>query len=70
MHSSRMRTVRRSGRLGGGRGVLCLPSGVSGGGRLLCLGEVSAQGVYTPSPWTESQTGVKTLPFRNFICGQ
>ena len=52
----------------------CLLSGVSA--QRVCLlrclpKRVSAWGC-TPPPalWTESQTGVKTLPFRKFICGQ
>ena len=108
MHSSRMRTVRCSGRVGGG----CLPRGVSTQGELsgyggICLG-VSAwgclprgclpkggclrrggislggvclegfawgvcQGGGCPARhplWTESQTGVKTLPLRNYCCGR
>ena len=27
-------------------------------------------GVHLPPLWTESQTGVKTLPFHNFACGR
>ena len=61
MHSSRMRTVLCSGRRGGGvcpgaGGICVCPGGV-------CLG-VSGR---HPLPWTESQTGVKTLPSRNYI---
>ena len=61
-------TVHCSGCLGG-EGVFlwwgwmprggCLP----GGGWCLPGG-----GCTPPPPWTESQTGVKTLPFRNFVC--
>ena len=60
MHSSGMCTVRCSSRLGMGvclRGGLC----VCGGG--VCL----ARWVYTYPLGTESQTGVKTLPFHNFV---
>ena len=57
MHSSRMRTVRCSGRLLGvsAQGGVCL-GGVYPG--------VSAR---PPTPRTESQTGVKTLPCRNYV---
>ena len=48
-----MRTFRCSGRLGGG----------------VCQGRGLSRGMYTFALWTESQTGVKTLPFRNFVCG-
>ena len=27
-------------------------------------------GIHPPPVWTESQTGVKTLPSRNFVCGR
>ena len=50
------RTVRCSGRLGG-RGSVCLGGGV-------CLGGVFAR---HPPPWPERQTGVKTLPCRNYF---
>ena len=52
-----MRTVRSSGRPGGG--AVCLAEGVSA-----CQG-----GVYLPHapPWTEWQTRVKTLPCRNYV---
>ena len=48
MYSSRMRTVRYSGRLGGGvcLGDVCL-GGISAGG---CLPGVVAQGGCTPPP--------------------
>ena len=63
MRTTRLLTLSRS--IWGGY----LPSGVSvHEGGCVCLGQVSAQGMY-PSmqwvrhpPWTESQTGVKTLP--------
>ena len=81
MHSSRKCTVRCSGRLMG-RGCLpggrCLP-GVFPGGclpRWVCLSRrgvchgMSAQGdIYTPRGQNSWHTAVKTLPFRNFICG-
>ena len=86
MHSSRMRTVRSSGRLMKGMSFYegCLPRGCLSWGGGVCLGErvsaqrrgvdpreeVSAQGVYTSRLLTESQTGVKTLPFHNFVCGR
>ena len=63
MHSSRMRTVRSSSRLLGGR---CLP-GEGGGVSQHALGQNPSP---SPSPWTEWLTGVKTLPFRNFVCGR
>ena len=72
MHSSMMRTVRCSSCLPGG----CLPGGVCPG---VSTQGVSAwgclpQGVYTSPPWTEFLTSwhtpVKTLPFRNFVCGR
>ena len=81
MHSSRMRTVRpRSGRLLGGclpRRICpggCLPRGVCPGG--VCLGGLCPGGVSAAQggvclggvcPWTESLTGVKTLPRRNYV---
>ena len=112
MHSSRMRTVRCSGRLDGGGGGLagvvsvqrggavCLSRGVSvwgcvclsgggacpggvspGGGEevvCVCLAGVSVRpgevcipacnGADTPT--VDRQTPVKTLPFRNYCCGQ
>ena len=67
MHSSRMRTVRCSGRrVGGERGVSggCLPGGVCLEGCLPGERGVSAPvhgGVHTPLPlWREWQTPVKT----------
>ena len=54
-----MRTVHCSGRLGGG--VEVLQEGEEG----VCLGSLPA-GRQHP-PWTEKQTGVKTLPCRNYI---
>ena len=55
MHSSRMRTVRCSSRLLGGGG--CLPGGV-------CITACTEADIPL---WTEWQTGVKTLPCRNFV---
>ena len=104
MHSSRMGTVRCSGRLMWGAGVSarevsvqvgvswgglsrgclpggclsegCLPEGVSAcwvsawGGVWPSSG-VSARGcVHLPPCQNSWQTLVKTLPFRNFICGR
>ena len=70
MHSSRMRTVRCSGRWGGVWGGVCLGGCMPRGG---CLprggGDCLGVDVHLPL-WTESQTGVKTLPFRNFVCGR
>ena len=69
MHSSRMRTVCCSDRLLGGgvfsgRGCLirgCLPGGCFPGG---CL----PRGDLPDTPlWTEWQTGVKSLPGRNYV---
>ena len=60
MHSSRMCTVRCSGRLGGAcPGGWSLPKG----------GGVSAQGVSGrhPLPPVDRMTGVKTLPCRNYV---
>ena len=56
MHSIRMRTIHRSGHPGGG----VYPKGGV------------YPGVYTPpvNRMSESQTGVKTLSFRNFVCGR
>ena len=54
-------------------GGVCLGEGVSAQGRGVDPREevsaqgVSAQGVYTSCLLTESQTGVKTLPFHNFV---
>ena len=70
MHSSTMRTVRCSGRWGGG---ICRSArqdmSAWGGG-----GVVAAQCMpdYTPSPCKQNdwQTCVKTLPFYNFVCGR
>ena len=64
-----MRIIRCSGRLGG------LPGGVSAQEGFLPRRGVSAQEVYTPdseadTPWTEWQTIVKTLPFRNYCYGR
>ena len=68
MHCSRMLTVRFSGRRGGG----VWPGGLS-------AWRVSAQegvfpgwgGLHLPSSeQNDWQTGVKTLPFRNFVCGR
>ena len=56
MHSSRMRTVRCSAHLLGG---VC-----SGGG---CLPRGCLSGSVKHAPWTESQTGVKRLPCRNYV---
>ena len=54
MHSSRMRTVRCRGRLGGGGG-----GGRGGGG--VCMGGCLPMGVYTsPQLWTERWMLVKT----------
>ena len=58
MHSCKMRTVRCSGRRGRG----CLSRG------RVSTQWGSAQGGVQP-PWTEWLTVVKTLPFRNFVCG-
>ena len=86
MHSSRMLTVRCSGRLWGGGGVGvclggvsaqmgCLPRGgvswgwgVSAQGGVCIVGGVCRGGCLpnTP-PWTEWQTGVKTLPCHNYV---
>ena len=88
MHSSRMRTVRCSGRLGGGgnclskKGVFlggCLPVGVSARRYLLrgCLTRGCMPGGCTP-PWIQGKhfsgkritDRCKTIPFRNYCCGQ
>ena len=60
MHSSRMRTVRSSSHLLGG--------GVAARGGV-CLGVYPSMhwGRHPPHPWTEWQTGVKTLPCRNYV---
>ena len=57
--------------------VGCVPSAAVtvGGGGVVCPGGClprggSASGCIPPHLWTESQTGVKTLPFRNFVCGR
>ena len=79
-----MRTVRSSGRRGGclsreggvsaqevggvwPEGGVCLPRGVSAR-----QGSVPMHaGIHLPScQQNDWQTGVKTLPFRNFICGR
>ena len=52
-----MRTVRCSGISG------CLSRRVSAQGRVSVQGDVCQ----TPPLWTESQTGVKTLPCRNYV---
>ena len=68
-HSSRMRTICCSGRLKGGG---CLPMEVSAQGRVCLGGCLSGECTPPPGhrgkhpPWTESQTGVRTLPFRNY----
>ena len=58
MHSSRMRTIRWSGRWLSARGG-CLPEG--------CLPRGSARHPITHPLWTEWQTGVKTSPCRNDV---
>ena len=65
MHSSRMGTVRSSSRLLGGVSL-----GVCQGS--VCPGGVSqhALGQTPPCKQNDSQIGVKTLPFRNFVCGR
>ena len=62
MHSSRMCTVRCSGRLGGG-------GAAQGGGFCLKGGGVSAQRVSGRRPLlpVDRMTGVKTLPCRNYV---
>ena len=60
MHSSRMLTTRCSGHLLGGGGGYLHGSVCPEGG--VCLG-VSAR----HPPWTEWQTGIKTLPCRNYV---
>ena len=62
MHSSRMHTVCCSGHLGGGGGV-CL-------GRCLPRGRVCPGGCLPRGEQNDWQTGVKTLPFRNYCCGR
>ena len=58
IHSSRMRTVRCSGRLGG----MSARGGVLLRGGSVCPGDVCLGGVQPLDPrQTESQTGVKTL---------
>ena len=58
-----------------GWGMSCLPRGMSvqGGVCQGCLprGVYLCRGMYVadPPPWTEWQTGVKTLPCRNFVAG-
>ena len=61
--------VSAQGGMSAGRwGGVCLPKGlgwcVSAWGGGVCRG-----GCTPPALLTESQTGVKTLPFCNFVCG-
>ena len=77
-HSSRMRTVRCSSRLGWG----CLPRGLSAWGLSawgvclpwgclprggVCLRCVCSSACWDTPPWTEWQTCVKTLPCCNYV---
>ena len=74
MHSSRMRTVCCSGRVPGGGGGVCLPTGGGVSAQVGCLsGGVSvggggSQGVSARYPLCEqSHKRVKTLPCRNYV---
>ena len=64
-----MQKKKMQKKLGGG-GV-CLPA--PGGGCLLpggvCSGGWVSQHALRQTPWTESQTPVKTLPWPNFVAG-
>ena len=70
MHSSRMRTARCNGGLGGGGGA---GQGVSAYGGVCLGGCLSRGGAYLGvcTPPVDRQMLVKTLPFRNcFCCGR
>ena len=67
-----MRTVHCSDRLWGvsASGVSAREGVSAQGGGVSAWEGVSAQGVparHPPPPWTESQTGVKTLSCRNYV---
>ena len=60
MHSSRMRTAC----------LLTVSQHALGGGGGLCVSQHAlGRGGVCPRLWTEWQTGVKTLPCRNFVAG-
>ena len=78
MHSSRMRTARML-RYWGGISLTEIPWTENSLDRdphtetpwteTFFLDRDSPPGQRSPPPWTESQTGVKTLPCRNFVAG-